>query len=106
MMNGCEARIDFTGDGSQALALVSNELEKLGYEEKKRDATELTMKFKGAWFTSDPSKMRHSVRVNPEAGVLCFKFGTGLVASHWTDSDRAWARSRAEDIVKAIQAST
>ncbi len=104
MVNGCEVRVPFSGDTAQALEHASDALAKLGYEPKSREPDELKMSFSGKWFTSDTDKMRHSVTVSPGGAELCFKFGTGLIASHWTDADRQWAQSRADQIVNDIQA--
>lgn len=105
MLNGCEVLVGFEGDAAQALELAERELSKLGYQRKTLESGKLVMKFGGALFTSDPNKMRHAVTVLPRQGALCFQFGTGIVASYWTDSDRAWAQQRADDIVGAIRAS-
>jgi len=103
MINGCKVRVDFAGEPSATLERISGELEKLGYSEKKRDASELKMAFKGKWFTADPAKMKHTLTVTPEADALSFAFSTGLIASTWSDEDREWARSRAQGVVEAIR---
>lgn len=105
MLNGCEVLVGFEGDAAQALELAERELSKLGYQRKTLESGKLVMKFSGALITMDPNKMRHAVTVLPRQGALCFQFGTGIVASYWTDSDRAWAQQRADDIVGAIRAS-
>ena len=104
MMNGVEVQVGFSGDVDQALSLAAEELGKLGYEMNKHDGGVLKMKFKGKWFTTDPAKMKHQVEVKPSGDQLTFAFGTGLIASHWNDDDRAWAQGRANDIVAAVRA--
>ena len=104
MINGCEVRVAFSGDTKRALDLAADELEQLGYGRKKLADDKLEMFFKGKWITSDPSKMRHFVWVRAEGGQLVFAFGTGIVASHWTENDREWAQARADAIVSAIRA--
>ncbi|MEZ4375840.1 MAG: hypothetical protein R3B07_33845 [Polyangiaceae bacterium] len=103
MLNGCEVIVGFEGDGARALELVERELLALGYERKKLEADKLVMKFSGKLITADPNKMRHQVTVLPKAGALCFQFGTGVVASYWTDKDRDWAEERANQVVRAVQ---
>lgn len=103
-MNGVEVQVPFSGDASRALSLVARELEDLGYEMKKHEDGSLEMSFEGKWFTSDPAKMKHRVVVKPRADQLTFAFGTGLIASHWSDEDRAWAQDRANEVVAAVRA--
>lgn len=103
MLNGVEVVVAFSGDASQALSHVATHLEQLGYELEKRESDKLVMKFKGKWFTTDPSKMRHALTVEPRGSDLAFAFGTGLIASHWSDEDRAWAEGRAKDVVAAVR---
>lgn len=105
MINGCEVRVALVGDGTVALGLIAAELEKLGYKPKSQDAGQLTMAFAGKWISADPAAVRHSVTVTPEGGELCFKFGTGWIASTWSDSDIAWAQARADQVVAAVSAS-
>ena len=104
MLNGCEVLVAFGGVGDRVLGLVEQQLLELGYESKKLEADKLVMKFSGKLITADPNKMRHQVTVLPKAGALCFQFGTGVVASYWTESDRAWAEERAKAIVRAVEA--
>ncbi len=103
-MNGCEVHVAFSGDAEKALTLVAGELTKLGYGAETRESDTLKMSFKGKWFTTDPAKMKHSVKVTPSSDQLTFAFGTGLIASHWTDEDRKWAQGRADEVVAAIKA--
>ena len=102
MINGVEVQVAFSGDGQRALSLAAEELGSLGYEMGKNEGGTLEMKFKGKWFTSDPAKMKHKVTVEPRGDELVFAFGTGIIASSWSDDDRAWAQGRANDIVAAI----
>ncbi len=104
MMNGVEVEVAFDGNTDGALGAVASELEKLGYELKKNEGGSLQMKFKGKWFTSDPAKMRHQVTVKSGGGKLEFAFGTGMIASHWSDEDKAWAQGRADEVVAAARA--
>ena len=103
MLNGCEVHVAFTGDAEQALISIAGELKKLGYVDEKRDDGALKMSFKGKWFTKDPAKMKHTVKVTPSADKLSFAFGTGIIASHWTDEDKKWAQGRADEVVAAVQ---
>ena len=104
MINGCEVQVGFSGDVTEALRLMSDELEKLGYAQKSLEGSELVMKFKGKWITADPEKMQHTLKVAPGDGGLAFRFGTGLIASHWTNSDQEWAKKRATEVVAAVTA--
>ncbi|MFK7984713.1 MAG: hypothetical protein AB8I08_01700 [Sandaracinaceae bacterium] len=102
MINGCEVHVAFEGDLVKVLSGVATELEKLGYEPKKASAKELKMSFAGKMITSDPNQMKHAVTVSPSGEGLSFKFGTGLIASSWSDADKAWAQARAQGVVDAI----
>ena len=104
MINGCEVTVAFSGDAGKVLPLIAGELEKLGYKPKSADEDELKMTFAGKWITTDPNKMKHSVTVTPTAEGLHFKFGTGLIASSWSESDEAWAQARADEVVAAASA--
>lgn len=105
MINGCEVNVVFAGDATKALPLIATELEKLGYAAKSQDARELQMAFAGKWITADPNKVKHTLTVAPTGTHLSFKFGTGLIASVWTDSDLEWAQARADEVVTAASAS-
>ena len=105
VINGCEVQVAFSGDVPRALALAAEELAKLGYEPRAQEPSVLEMGFKGKLLTSDPAKLRHSVRVTAGEGVLTFRFGTGIVASYWTGEDERWAQQRAEQVVAAIRSS-
>lgn len=105
MINGCEVEVAFDGDTAAALGTIATELEKLGYKPKSREPNELTMSFDGKWITSDPNKVRHSVTVAPAAGKLCFKFGTGWIASTWSASEIEWAQGRADQVVASARGS-
>lgn len=105
MINGCEVNVAFEGDGAAMFASIATELEKLGYKPKSETAKELTMSFDGKWFTSDPSAVRHSLTVTPAEGHLSFKFGTGWIASTWSNSEVAWAQARADEVVAAASGS-
>jgi hypothetical protein len=96
--------VDFSGDAKRALALAADELAKLGYTGDKQQGDELVMSFKGKWLTTDPAKMKHKLTVKPDASQLSFAFSTGLIASHWSDSDKAWAQGRADEVVAAVVA--
>ena len=104
MINGCEIRVAFTGDVAKALELAREELTELGYERAKLSSNALEMRFAGKLLTTDLSKFKHKVKVTPDGGGLRFAFGTGIVASYWTESDERWARERAEQVVAAIRA--
>lgn len=104
MLNGCEVRVAFTGDLERGLTILAEELEKLGYQEKKRTPAELKMSFAGKWFTTDPAKMKHGVTVTSQGEELRFVFGTGLIASSWGASDVEWAQERADEVVAATRA--
>lgn len=102
MINGCEVRVAFEGDAAAALGQIAAELEKLGYKPKSLETNELTMSFAGKWLTTDLNKLRHSVTVvAPTSGHLSFKFGTGWIASKWSESDIEWAQARANEVVAA-----
>lgn len=104
MINGCEVKVAFEGDAAAALRHIAAELEKLGYTPKSLEANELTMSFAGKWLTADPNKLRHSVAVvAPAPGQLSFKFGTGWIASNWSESDIEWAQARANEVVAATR---
>ena len=105
MTNGCEVNVAVEGDAAAALGPIAVELEKLGYKPKSQEPNELTMSFAGKWITSDPSAMRHTVTVAPTDGQLSFKFGTGWLASTWSESDIVWAQARADSVVAAARAS-
>lgn len=105
VINGCEVEVAFEGDVAAALGSIAAELEKLGYTPKSHEANELTMSFDGKWITSDPNKVRHSVTVAPAAGQLCFKFGTGWIASTWSKSEIEWAQARADQVVASARSS-
>jgi len=101
MINGCEVKVAFDGDTTAALGDIAAEFEKLGYKPKSQKPNELTMGFAGKWITADPSKLRHSLTVASADGHLTFKFGTGWIASTWSESDVAWAQARADEVVTA-----
>lgn len=101
MINGCEINVAFPGDASKALPLIATELKKLGYALKSQQSDELHMVFAGKWITADPNKLKHSLKVTPAGGQLSFRFGTGLIASVWTQSDLEWAQARTDEVVAA-----
>ena len=105
MINGCEVNVVFSKDATKALPLIAAELEKLGYALKYQEPTELQMAFAGKWITADPNKVIHTLTVTPTATHMSFKFGTGLIASVWTDSDLEWAQARADEVVSSASAS-
>ena len=98
-MNGCEVRVTFEGNASPVLGRIATELEKLGYTPKSQDADGLTMAFAGKWFTANCDEVRHSVTVVATTGQLAFTFGTGWIASTWSEADVAWAQARADQVV-------
>ena len=103
MINGCEVKVAFEGDAAAALGDVAAEFEKLGYTPKSHKPTELTTGFAGKWITADPNKLKHSLTIVPGDGHLSFKFGTGWIASTWSEADVAWAQARADGVVAAAR---
>jgi len=101
--NGYAVQLDYQGDVAHALQVAADTLVEKGYEVKEKGASELKLKFSGAWFTSDPAKMSHTLTIYAEGQALRFSYSTGLLASVWTESDREWATSRAREVLKAIQ---
>ena len=101
-INGCELKLSWEGDVPAALDRAAETLQGLGYTVKARGASSLELAFKGAIFTANPEKMRHTLSVDVYGGVWHFQYSTGLIASVWSERDVAWATARAQSVIDAL----
>ena len=102
-MNGCEFEKPCDGDHAVARDVAAGYLVKLGYALEGRDEGRVHLKFHGEWFTTAPERVTHHVYVTSRPGALHFEFTTGIVASYWTEHDRAFADERAEAAARAAR---
>jgi len=103
-INGCEIEKECDGDPEAMRDAAVGYLVKIGYELKGRTAKRVHLKFDGTFLTTKPERVTHHVYVSSRPGYLHFEFSTGIVASYWTEADRAFAEARASAAVRAADA--
>ncbi len=101
-MSGHEVHRDVTGDGAKVLEAAAQGLAKLGYEVTSREAGRVRTKHRGKVFTAEMAKARHFLDISADGSNLRFHFHTGLMASTWSDDDRAWAETRVDQVLADI----
>lgn len=102
VINGAKVQVSWDGDAVAGLKRAAALLEEKGYTLEGSRDDQLRLKFKGAFITTDPNKMRHSLTVDVAGSTWTFHFSTGIVASYWTEEDIAWAQARAQAVVDAL----
>ena len=101
-INGYELTLSWDGEPSAGLQRATELLQAKGYTLDGRQGNCLTMKFKGAFITMNPDKMRHSLTIDVKGNTWTFHYSTGAVASYWTPKDIEWAQQRSQGIIDAL----
>lgn len=102
-MNGIDVDRQ-VADPETLIPKLGAQLVSRGHEIVEQGEGLLKTKRKGKLITADVTKMRLLVELTAIDGGLRFRFHTGMVASTWSDKDRAWVESEIDSLLTEVGA--